>query len=178
MKKRNKEYIIPFKGLKNGIHDFEFNINDAFFSEIKFSEIEHGHLNVSVQLHKHQTFLEFDVNIHGDVELTCDRCLDEYIEEVDFRGSLYVKFGEETDTEDDEIIILSEDEYELDLSHYINESINLSLPLKRVHPDDDKGNPQCNEDMISKLKEHQSDSSKDGNIDPRWNGLRDLLSDN
>jgi hypothetical protein len=33
--KSEKEYIVPFIGLKLGIHEFEFEIHDAFFELFK-----------------------------------------------------------------------------------------------------------------------------------------------
>jgi uncharacterized metal-binding protein YceD (DUF177 family) len=40
----------------------------------------------------------------------------------------------------------------IDLEQYIYESIVLSLPLQRVHPEDVHGQPLCNPAMLERFK--------------------------
>lgn len=175
MKKKDRQ-LIAFQGLKEGEHVFEFEVNDAFFDKLDYSVIEKGDLKVLINLIKTSRHLELDIAINGYVHVICDRCLDEYAEEIAFEGRLFVKFGEETDFEDDEIWVISKDENELNLTHYIYESINLSLPYKKVHPFDESGTSTCNPKMIKKLEEHTGEEEKnDEIIDPRWEKLKDLL---
>ena len=54
-----------------------------------------------------------------------------------------IKFGDEQD-QDEGMIILKRGESEVNMSHYIYESIILSLPIRRVHPEV-KGKPSCDE---------------------------------
>ena len=84
--------------------------------------------------------------------------------------SLVVKFGEET-TEDDELVIVSEDKGVLDVSWFIYEFISLNIPIKHVHA---PGN--CNPAMVKMLEEHMAtrSSEEEETIDPRWEALRDL----
>lgn len=172
----HQSYRIPFKGLKEGKHTFEFDIDDSFFEKLEYSEIEKGSLKAIVELNKKPTFLELNFVLKGSVVLICDRCLDEYNQSVDYEGSVYVKFSETEDEQDDEIIYLSPKEHDLDLAHYIYESIILSIPLKRVHPEDKNGMSTCNPEMIEKLKNYKTDEPADEGVDPRWDDLKNLMA--
>lgn len=174
--KKKDRYLIAFQGLKEGEHCFEFDVNDTFFGLLDYSLIERGALKVFVNLSKTSRHLELEVAIDGYVYVQCDRCLEEYAENITFDGRLFVKFGEERFDEDDEIWVLSKDDNDLDITHYIYESINLSLPYRKVHPDDKNGNITCNPEMLEKLEEYTIEEEKNEEItDPRWDKLKDLL---
>ena len=172
------KYRIVYQGLKEGLHEFDFDVDNLFFEKLEYSEIKKGSLNAHVVLIKKSTFLELDFQINGNVELVCDRCLDEYLQEIDYNGKLFVKFSETEGDLAEDVICWSQSDYELDISHYIYESINLSIPLKRVHPDDKNGKSTCNPEMIKKLKNFKIDEPTDDTIDPRWDDLRKLMANN
>jgi len=56
-----QQYSIPFTGLKLGVHNFEFEVNDAFFGEFEYSLVKSGSLKVELELDKQETmmFLHF-----------------------------------------------------------------------------------------------------------------------
>ncbi len=172
------KYRIVYQGLSEGKHKFEFDIDNMFFESLEYSDFEKGTLKVKVDLDKKSTFLELDFQINGKVELICDRCLEEYKEEISFESRLFVKFTEKEDSLADDVIFLSPTDHELDISHYIYESINLSIPIKRVHPEDKKGNVTCNPEMLEKLSNYKTDEPADEDIDPRWEDLRNLMANN
>ncbi len=151
---RLTDCTIPFKGLKQGKHELEFEISDRFFSEFEGSEITKGNLMANVLLEKNSTFLKLDVHISGDAEVVCDRCLETFYTPVEYTGNLFVKFSErEAYEEDDDVIFLPPSESELDLKQYLFDWICLSLPVRRIHPDDENGNSLCNPEMLKKLDE-------------------------
>ena len=68
-------------------------------------------------------------------------------------------------------------ESEIDLKQYFFECIELSLPLQKVHPDNPDGSIGCDQEMLRIIKNHSINDSKEEEIDPRWNKLKDLLND-
>lgn len=48
----NKEFVIPFVGLKLGFHEFKFDIDNAFFEGIDYSLVQKGNLCVKLTLEK------------------------------------------------------------------------------------------------------------------------------
>lgn len=169
-------YSIHFKGLKVGKHTFNFEVDSKFFEAFEEGEIKQGKLNVDVKLNKQSQMLEFVISIEGLVEVTCDRCLEDFDLPVSYKGSLFVKFGGIKSEENDEIIILTNDDSEINLAQYIYESICLSLPIQRYHGM--KGvKTKCNKEMLDKLKSLSSNSTKkeeSEEVDPRWSKLKDI----
>lgn len=175
--KRQSQYVIAYKGLKDGLHLFDFKVDDLFFESFEESEIEKGAVNIHVSLNKKPTILEFLFEIDGKVTVSCDRCLDPVELEIEYEAPLYVKFGEETHEETDELYVISEQETEIYLAQFIYEFIHLSLPYRRVHPDDKNGNSTCNKEMLKRLEELSVNEEKP-DTDPRWNNLKDLFNNN
>ena len=172
--KTKERLTIAFKGLKDGIHEFRFSKSDKFFESIEYAEIQKGNLEVFIILDKKPQYLAFDVNIEGQVMVTCDRCLDEFFMPLEYSGTIIAKFTvEKENDENDEMMFLSPIDFEIDLTHYIYESVYLSLPVKRIHPDDKKGKSTCNKKMLKELENLSYQSSQE-DIDPRWEILRKL----
>ena len=175
----HNEYIIPFKGLKEGEHFFEYILNNRFFEGFEYGEIKKGNVHANVELVKHTRHLEFTFIIEGKVEITCDRCLDFFDIPIQSKNQLFVKFGEEHNEDDGEIIVLSYAESEINIAHYLYEFVHLSLPIQRIHPDNEDGTSTCNKEMLDILHKHEVyRDKKEDPVDPRWNNLRDLLNNN
>jgi uncharacterized metal-binding protein YceD (DUF177 family) len=82
-----------------------------------------------------------------------------------------VRFGDD-ESEDDDVLIVSEDEGVLDTSWMIYEQIVLAIPIKHVHAPG-----KCNAVMTRKLEELSAARSSDGGenqIDERWSALKQL----
>jgi uncharacterized metal-binding protein YceD (DUF177 family) len=93
---------------------------------------------------------------------------------------LVVNFGEEFNNDNEELLILPHGEHQIDISQYIYEMIVLSVPLKRVHPGIKEGTLQTETlEKLTKLslKEQKKESKKEENTDPRWDKLKQLLTD-
>jgi len=59
--KQLSEYLIPFVGLKLGKHQFEYQIDNAFFENFDYDEFESSSIKVNVVLEKkkHHAGAEF-----------------------------------------------------------------------------------------------------------------------
>ena len=152
-----------------------FDIVDKFFDDYEQSEITKGKVKAEVDLDKRTSMLEFHFRIAGNVTIICDRCLDEFEMPIEYEATLFVKFGDTSEEQTDEIIVLSHNEFEIDVAQYIYEFVHLSLPYKRVHPNDSKGRSTCNKEMLKKLDEYIIRENKEDN-DPRWDDLQNLLN--
>lgn len=167
------EYIINFGNLKIGKHEYEFSINEDFFKEFEYSLVKQGKLEVKLSLEKQkETLLILDFTIKGSIRLECDRCLDEFDYPVDSSHRLIVKLTDKEagSEDDDELIFLKAEEYQLDLSPYIYEFINIALPLRHVC---EEANKACNQKMIAHLQ-NVNEHEEDKNIDPRWDQLKNI----
>ena len=166
---KSKDYEIQFSALKLGSHQFTFDIEDAFFTLFDYSEIEKAHLKLSVTLVKKATLLQLEFAISGGVTLACDRCTEDYQQEINQHFELIVKFSDIVENvESDEIVILSTNEHTLSLARYIYEFVHLSLPSKRTHQSDQ----ECNPEMIEQLEQMGWTEETNETIDPRWENLK------
>lgn len=140
-------YSIAYRGLKNGTHEFRFEVGKPLFEAFESSEIKDGRCVVEVTLERDETMLTADVRITGHVVVACDRCLEDCRIPIDFEGQLLVKFSDEPREYDGEVLWLLPGEDEVDLSQYIYESIVLSLPYQRVHPEG-----ECDPEMLKRFR--------------------------
>ncbi|MCG3167872.1 MAG: hypothetical protein POELPBGB_03671 [Bacteroidia bacterium] len=168
--KAQNQFTIQFSGLKPGIHDFEFEIDKKFFESIEYSEIQDGKLHVALALNKHTNMLVLDFVIAGEVNVPCDRCGEDFLLPLTAKERLIVKFGDETAEVAEDVLVISRNESEINVAHFIYEYIILALPHKRVHPEG-----KCNKEVLKKLKKLEDETTKNKNTDPRWDGLKNIV---
>ena len=78
-------YDIPWKGLSNGCHDFDFEIDDRFFGEFGDSGIQGGRMKAEVRMEKSAAMLLLHVTIKGEVTVECSSS-DRNVARVDDEG--------------------------------------------------------------------------------------------
>ena len=84
---------------------------------------------------------------------------------------LVVKFGQEYNDEDNEILVLPYGEHKVILDQYLYELVILSLPRKRVHPGVEDGTL---ESEIIKILDELKPSGLALESDPRWEKLKKI----
>lgn len=169
-----KEFIIPFVGLKETKHIFEYEIDNTFFGNFQYDEFEEASLNVQLDFEKKTTMFVLNFKVEGSITVFCDLTGEPF--ELDIKGELplIVKFGQEFNDDHEEILIIPHGEYELNISQYIYEMIVLSVPQKRVHPKVIDGTLKSEVlDQIESYKEPKEDI-----IDPRWAKLKEIQTNN
>jgi uncharacterized metal-binding protein YceD (DUF177 family) len=163
-----KEFIIPFFGLKQGKHEFKFKIDQAFFEAFESTLLEKPRIDVVLDLEILSNMLIMEFKATGVTVEPCDRCGEDFDLAIEAQEKVFVKFGDETYDQTDEIIIVSHDTHEIDVSHRIYEMLVLCMPNKRVHPSIE----DCNTEVTSQLENFEDDI--DDTVDPRWDALKKL----
>lgn len=174
MEKKN-EFLIPVSGLALGSHSYQFEINDDFFTDKEYSEIQQGKVTVSLDVDRQETMLILHFGIKGTVRVACDRCADEFDQPIEDEREFFVKLGTENAEESDDVEVVDADAHDFDISTLIYEFIILAIPMHRVHPEG-----QCNPEVIALLSEEEMPAESDEEtIDPRWVALKDVkIEDN
>lgn len=139
------KYSIDYMSLGNGCHTFDFEADGALFEEMESNEIKDGRCDVHVVLDKSDSMLVLNTAISGEVVVECDRCLEDCNVPIAYDGELTVRFSDEMHDYDGEQMWIASGE-PLSLAQYIYESIVISLPYRRVHPDG-----ECNPDMMARF---------------------------
>lgn len=174
-----RDLVIRFSGLKEGLHEFHFEIGNTFFEQLDYSEITKATLAVDVRLEKRTNMLMMNFDIAGEVEVMCDKCTDDFLIDVDTEEELIYKFGTGI-SEDEKIVIIPENEIEVDISQSVYELTILAIPSKRVHP-----SGECNQEMLKTMDDYLMVESNEGEtsteentsdevVDPRWSELKKL----
>jgi uncharacterized protein len=162
-------FHISFVGLKIGKHEFEFDVNNSFFETLPYSLIEKGDLKAWLTLEKKETMLLASFYVDGTVEMVCSRCNEPMQAEVEGGLDLIYKFGHES-YDDENLIVISQDSYEIDVTQPIYELITVSLPSRPVHEEG-----ECDEEMVKLLEKFQIKEKRDNDeSDPRWSALKNL----
>jgi uncharacterized metal-binding protein YceD (DUF177 family) len=177
---KTKEYLIPFIGLKLGKHHFEYQINNKFFEIFDYNEFQNSDIKVNLVLEKKSTMLELAFKHKGTVNVPCDLTSEDFDLPIKGKMNLIVRFGEAFNNDNEELLILPHGEFEIDVAQYIYEMIVLSVPLRRVHPGIKDGSLKT--EALTKLKElavkeKKEEKKEEENIDPRWDKLKQLLTD-
>ena len=174
--KLSNDFVLSFFGLKEGLHKYEYKIEKQFFESFNFDDFIEADLKVTLDLMKKSTLLELDFESNGMVVVPCDISNEPFDLPINGELDLVVKFGEEYNDDNEEVLILPHGEHQLNVSQYIYEMIVLSIPSKKVHPGIKDGSLQS--DILDKLEELSPDNKNEkNNTDPRWDGLKKLLID-
>ena len=162
-------YRIPYIGLKNGIHTYEFEADESFFSKFEQSLLVKAKMNFEIQLEKLNTQMNLEIDLVGLVETMCDRCGGDLTSQIDGDFKVVIKFGDESSDLTDDLIVLGPSEHFVELDHLFFEFAHLCLPARNVHEEE----ADCNQKALEALREFGL-KEKDIEIDPRWAALKNL----
>ncbi|GAB0156152.1 DUF177 domain-containing protein [Chryseobacterium sp. Alg-005] len=172
-----RNYDISFSGLKTGKHEFKFEIDKTFFQLFDTDqEFTNPKIAVDVLLDKHTTFLEFEIKTHGTVELICDITNEAFDHPIENEIKVLVKFGEEYDDSEEDVITIPTTDHAFNVAHLIYENVVLSIPMKKLSPnvteEDLKVLDQFSPKDMAETEEEEHES------DPRWDALKKLKDKN
>jgi uncharacterized protein len=179
--------IINIQHLKNTIHLYKYHVSDVFLDNFPYSEIEKANIDTNISVEKSETILRVNVIIEGFVTLVCDRSLDEFDHKIEIKENIVYQFAEKTEWIEDNLTLLGYDTTEIDLSQLIYELIQISIPMKKIHPRFDNETYEENEEgemliyafstdgVIEKIENTPKIEIEGDETDPRWAELKKIL---
>ena len=169
-----RNYDIVFSGLKNGKHEFRFEIDKKFFqlfdTEQEFTEPK---IVAEILMDKHTTFLYFMIKTSGTVNLVCDITNKNFDYRIEHEIDVLVNFGEEFDDSNIDVITIPRTDYAFNASQLIYEDVMLAIPMKKVSPDISDEDLEILEKFSPKDEIEEEPES-----DPRWEALKKLKDKN
>ena len=165
--------LVKFSGLKEGIHNFNFDIGKKFFESFEYDDFIDVDIVTKLKLEKKKNMLNLDFLFSGKVKVPCDLTMEPFYINIKTDYSVIVKFAENKDLADDKIIFLSTGASNIDVSNIIFETIVLETPQKRVHPGIEDGSLKS--EMLEKLEDLKPKEIFLNKRDPRWDKLKELL---
>ena len=153
-----------------GSHSYRFEINDDFFADKEYSEIQQGKVTVTLDVDRQERMMTLHFGIKGEVCVACDRCADEFDQPIEDERDYFIKFGDEEGEESDDVAIVPADQSDFDVSSLVYEYIILAVPMHRVHPEG-----ECNPEVLALLTQTEAPiETEEETIDPRWAALKDI----
>ena len=169
-----REYEIAFVGLKPGEHEYSYEITDKFFEPFQPQDFTNCNAKVKLTLDKKSGFMLLKFDVDGKTEVVCDRCGNDLPLQLWEEYNMVVKMVDnpvemnETD-EDPDVFYISRTESHINVEDWIYEFVNLSIPMQKMCKDDEIGGPQCNVEVLEKLKKMEDEAKSDTN--GIWKGL-------
>jgi uncharacterized metal-binding protein YceD (DUF177 family) len=72
--------------------------------------------------------------------------------------------------EDPDVFYISRTESHMDVGNWIYEFVLLSFPIQKMCSEEEMGGPQCNKEVLAKLKDMETSENQD-NANQIWKGL-------
>ncbi|NGP86930.1 YceD family protein [Fodinibius halophilus] len=131
---------------------------------------------VEILFYRTLHFIRVNFHVSSDIELTCDRSLEPYIQpiESDYEVVFKVDVKEEKEDENGAVRRFNFSSNSLSIEDEVRDTIFLNVPVKKLHPKfiDDEGKPKDFETKSFGDTEEDDDDSEI--VDPRWKKLKEL----
>lgn len=171
-----KEYQIPVSGLKlDTAYAFDYRVTGTFFKNFEHSIIDDCNLFISIELEKKTSFYRAVLGVKGFIKVPCDRCTENFDLQLDLEYPIIIKKESERKTDSDDnidLMFIPTDAVYIDAATWIYEYSNLSIPMRKVHPFDENGEPNCPSYISEYIQEEQEEQT-----DSRWDALKDIKID-
>jgi uncharacterized metal-binding protein YceD (DUF177 family) len=169
-----REFEIAFVGLKPGVHEFNYRIDDRFFEEYNEQDFRNPDANVKLSLEKSNSFMILRFEIGGKADVTCDRCSNELPLQLFDDFTVTIKMTDDPEVmneqeEDPDVYYISRGESHIDVKDWIYEFVNLSIPMQKTCEYENMDGPYCNPAAKELLNNMRPDENSGAN--PIWKGL-------
>ena len=168
-------FEIAFVGLKPGIHEFNYDLDELFFKEKAGDNVDIINASVKLSLDKNNGFMFLKFMVGGNAEVNCDRCGNPLKVDLWDEFSLVVKLTEDPqkandEEEDADVFYIAKSESHIEVSDWLYEFVMLSIPMQHMCGSNAEGKSLCNEDVLKKLEAMRMKSGEqEGNL--LWKGL-------
>ena len=153
---------INISGLSEGVLSYDF-AKPAVELGLEQNYLGEVHAHVTLEKSIHQIVVMVKASVKG--VFVCDRCADEFEEEVKTSfTSIYSWNNDDEAGDDDDFHILRKEDNIIDLDASVKEYLVLAVPLKL----ECKKNCEIPESFVAKPE-------VEATVDPRWKKLQELL---
>ncbi|HEU4469970.1 MAG TPA: DUF177 domain-containing protein [Flavisolibacter sp.] len=169
-----REYEIAFVGLKPGVHEYVYSVDDKFFEEYNNQEFHNAEASVKLLLEKNNSFMILRFEVGGKAEVSCDRCSNNLPMQLFDDFTVTVKMTEDPEQmneqeEDPDVYYISRGESHIDVKDWIYEFVNLSIPMQKTCEYENMDGPYCNpaaRELLNNMRPEEN-----GGANPIWKGL-------
>lgn len=143
--------------------------------EMDLSPYEFQGGRINLRFYRTLHFIRVNFHIDTEVELVCDRSLEQYNQpiEADYEVLFKVDVKEEKADEEGAVKRFDFSSNTLDIGDEVRDTIMLNIPMQKLHPKfiDEDGTPR---EFGTQKFGDISESDEQEDIDPRWEELKKL----
>lgn len=175
-----KKYTINFASLADGEHIFNYQADNKFLLNFEGALVQDADIEVKLVMQKFLNSLELNFEIQGTVRIPCDVCIEEFDLKIVGSDKISVKIVSEIPQGNDEynIIYINDGSSSIQIAEMLYELIMLSIPMRKVHPEDKDGNATCSAEILKYLEDSKNNiaenSENEDSINPIWDELKKL----
>jgi uncharacterized metal-binding protein YceD (DUF177 family) len=163
-----REFTLPIRGLKPGLHTYRFSINEQFFAQFENSPVQKGAFDVEVEFNKAPDFMELTFRFQGHMHAPCDRCLVPIDIPYSGEDTVLVKTTDANLEDEADLIYISADAHELNVAQLIYEFVCLHAPPLLLINCTEQPDPPCDPEMLKYITTEQDE--------PQGESAQDLQS--
>ncbi len=172
---QKRAFEIAFVGLKPGIHEFNYELNNQFFVEKGSQDFPNTQATVKLLLEKNTGFMLLKFEVGGTTDVICDRCGNTLKITLWDEFKMLVKMVDNPEEmndqeEDPDVFYISRNESHLSVSDWLYEFVALSIPMQNMCEEKEIGGSKCNKEVLAKLAEMEKKAA-DHNAQSIWKGL-------
>lgn len=145
------QFKVQLASLPEGHTEQDFEITTDFFKNMENTDVVFADVKVHMDLDKKNDAYDCVFHCKGRIQVPCDRCLDPLDMDVDTDYRIVVKYGEEFNDENDDILVIPFSNTSLNVAYMLYDTILLTIPLRHVHP-----MGKCNRAMAAALSRHSA----------------------
>lgn len=172
-------FDIPLETLKPGVHQFDYQLDDAFFAAFDTDLLRRGKFTAQVEIERVRSQFNLTVSFAGAAGVDCDRCLEPFTLPLEGEEEVVIKYDSTDPREEDDVVYVPHGTEHYNVARLLFETIGVSLPMSVVHDDADL---DCDPAMLAYLAsadetpEQHPSAAIDGEIpaDSPWAALRGL----
>lgn len=164
-----KQFSIPFKGMLDGLHEYEFELGEEFFNHFKESPIGKAQIQARLLADKQANLMTVDLHIKGSMLTGCDRCLADIQLDLKADHQLVLKKSE-GESDDPELYYIHPDASEWNIAELLYEYSCLSIPLVKEINCQKMNNPPCNQEILKRIQKEENILDEN----PVWDELKRL----
>ncbi|MCC6816233.1 MAG: hypothetical protein IT267_07475 [Saprospiraceae bacterium] len=150
-----KQFSIPFKGILDGLHEYEFELDQTFFEHFEGSPIDKSKITILMKAEKQSSLMSIELFIKGWMLTFCDRCLTEIKIPLESSYQLIVKKAEGEST-DPELYHIHPDTSQWMVAELLYEYSCLSVPIIKAMDCGSLQNPPCNMDILNRIQKEEN----------------------
>jgi uncharacterized metal-binding protein YceD (DUF177 family) len=170
-----RKFEIAFVGLKPGVHEFNYEVDDKFFADKGVTEFSNCQAQIKLSLDKKSSFMLVKFEVGGKANVTCDRCGNSLPMDIWDEFNMVVKLVENPDEmndqeEDPDVFYISRTESHVNVASWIYDFVLLSFPIQKKCSEAAMGGPQCNKEVLEKLRAMEV-REQENNSNQLWKGL-------